>query len=839
MTDSEAKLRDYLKRVTADLKRTRQRLREVEARATEPVAIVGMGCRYPGGVGSPDELWRLVEADGDAIGEFPTDRGWDLDGLYDPDPDRPGTYYVRGGGFLSDAADFDAGFFGISPREALATDPQQRLLLEVSWEAFEHAGLDPLSLRGSRTGVFVGVMYTDYASRLTVVPEGLEAYLGNGSAASVASGRLAYTFGLEGPVVTVDTACSSSLVALHVAVGALRRGECSLALAGGVAVMSTPSGFVEFSRQRGLSVDGRCRSFAAAADGTGWSEGVGLLVLERLSDARRHGHQVLAVVRGSAVNSDGASNGLTAPSGPAQERVIRAALADAGLAPGEVDAVEAHGTGTRLGDPIEAQAILATYGQGRERPLWLGSLKSNIGHAQAAAGVGGVIKMVEAMRHGMLPRTLHVDAPTPHVDWTAGAVSLLTEPVDWRDASRPRRAGVSSFGIGGTNAHVILEESGEHPASGLSVSGLGEQRRPGAERRGEGSHRAQADLPVSGAGEFDAASGPPVPGLGEQRRLGAERAVERREEGSDRVRVDSPGSGAGESGAASGPSVFGLGEQRRLGAERGGEGSHRVQADSPVSGAGPSHTVLWPVSARSADALRARARQLLSLVDTADPVDVGFSMATTRAGLSHRAVVLGRDGLAALAAGEPHPEVIAGSVVDGRTGFVFSGQGSQRVGMGRELHDAFPVFAEVFDAVCAEFDAPVADVVFGDEERLTRTGFAQLGLFAFEVALFRLLAHWGLHPDVLVGHSIGELSAAHVAGVLSLPDACRLVSARARLMQALPSGGAMVAVRASEAEVAEHLTAGVDVAAVNGPDSVVLSGDEDAVLGVARRWKHQ
>jgi acyl transferase domain-containing protein/short-subunit dehydrogenase/acyl carrier protein len=718
---------------TASRPTTADSSRQVAA-PDDPVAIVSMGCRWPGGVTTPEDLWRLLRDGVDALTDFPADRGWDVDRVYGPATDAGAP---RIGGFLDDAAGFDAHFFGIGPHEATAMDPQQRVLLEATWEALERAGIEPSSLRGSQTGVFVGLSPHGYGVTAEDVPPDVAVHLLTGTTASVASGRVSYVLGLEGPAVTVDTACSSALVAVHLAAQSLRQGECGLALAAGVAVMATPAAFSSFSGQHGLASDGRVKAFAASADGTGWGEGVGVFLLERLSDARRNGHPVLALVRGGAMNQDGASNGLTAPNGPAQERVIHQALKVSGLTPGEVDAVEAHGTGTRLGDPIEAHALISAYGREHapDRPLWLGSVKSNIGHTQAAAGAAGLMKMVLALRHSWLPATLHVDRPTPEVDWGDGTVRLLTEGRPWPATGAPRRAGVSSFGISGTNAHLILEQA------------------------------------------------PPLP-------------------------------------AAPSPS--------------------------------PRGPVALPLSGRTEAAVREQARLLLEHLaadggrSTApDLARIGHTLATTRTTWEHRAVVVGADhadvraALAAVADGSPGTVRRAAST-PGRIAFLFSGQGSQRPDMGLELAASYPVFADALADVCAELDRrlprPLREVLAGDPESLAGTEFAQPALFAVEVALCHLLDSWGLRPDLLLGHSVGELAAAHVSGLFPLAEACELVAARGRLMQRLPAGGAMVACQASEAEVAALLAQHapeVAIAAVNSPLSIVIAGEEGRVLDIA------
>lgn len=730
---------DRVQRALRTLLAERDRLRRENAelragdRATAPVAVVGMACRYPGGIDTPEQLWDVVRDGRDVIGEFPADRGWP--DVYDPDPAVRGRTPVRQGGFLRDVAEFDAGFFGISPREALAIDPQQRLLLQTSWEAFEHAGIVPDSVRGAPVGVFTGISSSEYGSRFLTTPGGeLEGYLVQGSAASVASGRVAYQLGLTGPAVSIDTACSSSLVALHLAVQSLRSGECSLALVGGASVMSGPSVFLEFSRQGALADDGRCRSFAAGARGTGWGEGVGVLLVERLTDAQDNGHTVLAVVRGSAVNQDGASNGMSAPSGTAQERVIQQALAAAELTPDQIDLVEAHGTGTTLGDPIEAAALGATYGSrrpDRDRPLWLGSLKSNIGHTQAAAGVAGVIKVVMAMRHGRLPMTLHIDSPTAEVACQPG-VELLTEGRAWPECAGPRRAAVSSFGVSGTNAHIVLE------------------------------------APPRGAEEDPA---PP--------------------------------------------------------------------AGTPSAGVVP-----WVVSATTPAGLVRQARRLRRHLDerpAVDPADVAWSLATTRRHFPYQSAAVGRthaellDGLAAL--DEVAADVRPASKAPGGIVFVFPGQGSQWIGMCRELYAGYPVFAAELDAcdrVLAEWlDWSVVALLRDDAAgAMDRVDVVQPALFAVMVSLAALWRSWGIEPTAVVGHSQGEIAAAYVCGALSLRDAGRIVALRSRALLGLSGLGAMASVSESADAVTRRLAEWGDrltVAAHNSPGSTVVSGDPSAV----------
>ncbi|GAA5066398.1 type I polyketide synthase [Nocardia callitridis] len=750
---------------------------EPKAVADEPIAIVGMGCRYPGGVRSAEDLWKLVSEGVDAIGPWPTDRGWDIE---DPEDGS----YVRAGGFVSGMADFDAGLFGMSPREALATDPQQRQLLEVTWETLENAGIDPQTLRGSNTGVYTGIMYNDYATRLASTPEDLEAYLVNGSAASVASGRVAYTFGLEGPAVSVDTACSSSLVSMHLAVSALRGGECDLALAGGVTLLSSPASIVGAARMGALSADGRCRSFGAGADGTGWAEGVGVVLLERLSDAVAGGRVVLGVVRGSAVNQDGGSNGLTAPSGVAQQRVIRRALGSGGLGVGDVDVVEGHGTGTSLGDPIEANALLETYGRRESaEPLYVGSLKSNIGHSQAAAGVGGVIKMVQALRHGVLPASLHADEPSGHVDWSSGGVRVLSRARAWPETGRARRAGVSAFGVSGTNAHIILEQAPSAPADSTDT-------RVGTQSKAESDSRAADPI--------------------------------------------------GKSPTNAAPTAIPATDRQQ--------------------------TTAWVISGHTEAALRRQAGNLaehLVREPHAEPAAVARSLLTSRAQLTHRAVVIGdtvRDfetRLRAFGGGEDGDTVHGVAKRGAVLGVLFTGQGSQRAGMGSELAQRFPVFAESYERILTVLDQRLSARISGDralDDRVTgsfleavraqpdaasparstldQTVFTQPALFAFEVALFELLESWGVRPDYVCGHSIGEIAAAHVAGVLTLDASVELVIHRATGMQALPPVGAMLAAEISADEldaVAPTWRAELDLAAVNSPGSIVLSGEEVAI----------
>ncbi|MFD0632066.1 type I polyketide synthase [Catenulispora yoronensis] len=769
MMAENQQLLDYLKKVAADLYETRERLRELEAGEQEPIAIVGMGCRLPGGVADPDQFWELLAAGGDAIGAFPADRGWDV--IEESFGLNQGTEgqdaYSRTGGFVHEAPEFDAGFFGISPREALAMDPQQRILLEVAWETLEHGGVNPASLKGTKTGVFVGANSSGYGTSLVGSGSAAEGYVLTGGLTAVISGRVSYTLGLEGPAVTVDTACSSASVALHLACQSLRTRESELALAGGVAVMALPGAFAEFSKQQGMAADGRCKAFGAGADGIGWAEGSGMVLLERLSDARRNNHQILAVIRGTAVNQDGASNGLSAPNGPAQQRVIRAALAHSHLSPADVDAVEAHGTGTTLGDPIEAGALLATYGQDRpeDQPLWLGSVKSNIGHPQTASGAVSLIKVVLALRNELLPPTLHAAEPSPHIDWTEGNVQLLQEARPWPKGERTRRAGISAFGISGTNVHMIVEEAPEPEAAETES----------AETSGDGS--------------------------------GAQ-----------------------------------TGQNSQTDQNEQSEQAARTAAPKVLTG-GDVRT--WLVSGRGADGLAAQAARLRESVagrPGLDLADVGWTLANFRATFENRAVVIGaqRDvlqaGLAAVATGQPDGAVVSGAVPAaglGRTAFVFPGQGSQWVGMGRELLATSPVFAARF-AECAEALAPFVDWSLYEllDQQLETADQVQPVLWAMMVSLAAVWQAVGVTPDAVVGHSQGEIAAAVVAGILSLEDGARVVALRSQALKPLAGKGGMLsialpvdAVRGRIAEFGDR----VSVAAVNGAKATVVSGEPEAL----------
>ncbi|KAF2163182.1 hypothetical protein M409DRAFT_37316, partial [Zasmidium cellare ATCC 36951] len=708
--------------------------------ANEPIAIISMACRYPGGIASPEDLWRVVEEGLDVTSDFPTDRGWDLDAVYNSDPEAYGATTTRRGGFLDNMADFDAGLFGMSPREAQTTDPQQRLLLESTWTLLERARLPPLSLRGSDTGVYIGVMYHDYAGRFTNVKHEYEGQLGLGSAPSVAAGRISHFFDLHGPSLAVDTACSSSLVAIDQATKSLRTGECSLAIAGGVTVMSTPQSFVMFSKQRGLSPDGHCRSYSDDANGTAWSEGVGLLLLERLSDAQRKGHQILGLIRGIATNSDGRSSTLTSPSGPQQERVIRAALRNSGLSPADIDVIEGHGTATPLGDPIEVRALMATYGQSRPEPALLGSLKSNLGHTQAAAGVAGIIKMVMAMQKGVVPPSLHITKPSRHVDWENANIELVMKAQDWPQSRRLRRAAVSAFGIGGTNAHVILEQV------------------------------ALDENDVTDA-----------------------------------------------------------------------EHSTKTQVVKLCP---------WFFSGADLAALQAQARMALGLRHL-DPSDVAYSLATTRSLLRWRAAVPPGDmeALEALAQGVSHPRIVMGQATAPRLVVMFSGQGGQFVEVFQELSTAFPIFKEKLDAVCdalnGHLQEPLLQTLEACPEVIDRADIAQVAIFAFQVALYRSLEHFGIVPTYLIGHSIGEIAAAHISGALTLQDAAKMVVTRGRLMS-IVEPGAMASIEASEAEV-QRILANLEstqddvpvIAAVNSENSVVISGTHTAVSLVEDGFRAQ
>ncbi|MCX5065753.1 SDR family NAD(P)-dependent oxidoreductase [Micromonospora lupini] len=826
MTSNEDRLREHVRRLAREVDEAQRTVRDLEYRAREPIAVVGMGCRFPGGVRSADDLWDLVVQGRDAVSGFPTGRGWDIDALYDPDPDHPGTTYCREGGFLHDAGDFDADFFGMSPREALATDPQQRLLLETAWETIEHAGIDPTTLRGTRTGVYAGIMYSDYGGRLIQrTPEDVEAYVMTGSAGSVASGRIAYTLGLEGPAVTIDTACSSSLVAMHHAATALRNGECDLALAGGATIMATPNVFIEFSRQRGLAPNGRCKPFSDTADGTGWSEGAGLLLLERLTDAHTNNHHIHAILRGSAINQDGASNGLTAPNGPAQQRVIHAALTNAHLTPTDIDAIEAHGTGTTLGDPIEAQALINTYTPHRTHPLYLGSIKSNIGHTQAAAGAAGTIKMIQAINHATLPPTLHTTTPTHHIDWHTTPLQLLTTTTPWPTTNHPRRAAISSFGISGTNAHIIIEQP---PTPTTNTQDTTSQ--PHQQTDEQPTPEAPQETGVNTAEETAQKAGRKT-----RDKTGQDTGVKTGEKTDAETGEDSRRDASLKSGQDTG---------QQSGQESGRESDQESGHDTEQA----DWTTPWLISAKTPQALTAYAQQLTHHLDTHPHTPPAAIAATLhhRTRFPHTALIFNTHQLHALATNQPGPTHLTNPPPTGKTAYLLTGQGSQHLNMGRQLHHTYPAFAHAFDTTCAALDPhlpqPLKTIIWGtNPHHLNQTLYTQPALFAIHTALHHLLTTLNLTPDYYLGHSIGELTAAHLAGLWTLTDTAHLITTRATLMHHLPPGGTMLAINTHPHNLHHTLThhPTATIAAHNSPTNTVIAGPTHTLKTLAQHWRNE